>query len=103
MTEEKKWGHPDFYVLLDTIADLHSRKNHDYAGEKDPLANFKAVERMGFTAFDGAIVRMCDKWTRIENFIKSKNLQVKDETIEDTLMDLAVYSLIAILLKREQK
>ncbi|KKN61526.1 hypothetical protein LCGC14_0521140 [marine sediment metagenome] len=94
-------GHPGFYQLLDEIADLHDRKNHDYAGD-DPLSNLKLCEEFGIPAWKGVIVRLTDKWSRITQLI-TKEAQVKDESIEDTLKDSAVYSLLAIVLKRERK
>ncbi|KKN42485.1 hypothetical protein LCGC14_0712950 [marine sediment metagenome] len=94
-------GHPGFYQLLDEIADLHDRKNHDYAGQ-DPLSNLKLCEEFGIPAWKGVIVRLTDKWSRITQLI-TKEAQVKDESIEDTLKDNAVYSLLAIVLRRERK
>ncbi len=105
MTEqEKKYhGHPGFYELLDQMRDLHSRKNHDYAGSGTPLRNFYKCKEMGVTPFTGVMVRLSDKWSRIESFMKQGILEVKGESVEDTLMDNAVYSLLAILLLREEK
>ena len=99
----KKYGHKRFYQLLDEISDLHSRKNHDYAGKQDSLANFRECERIGTSAFRGCIIRMMDKYMRICNFINAGELKVKDESVKDTLRDLAVYSLIAIILFEEQE
>ncbi len=96
-------GHPDFYKLLEQMAELHSRKNHDYAGTSDPLKNLRACIRLELDPFIGVMVRLQDKWSRIEEFVKSKTLLVKNESVEDTLMDNAVYSLLAIILLREQK
>ncbi len=100
---DKQYGHPDFYKLLDQMAELHSRKNHDYAGTSDPLKNLRACTRLELDPFIGVMVRLQDKWSRIEEFVKSKTLLVKNESVEDTLMDNAVYSLLAIILLREQK
>jgi len=101
--EKKRYGHPDFYVLLEEMAELHSRKNHDYAGTEEPLRNFKRVENIGVDAFTGVMVRLQDKWSRLEGFMKSKELLVKGESVEDTLMDMSVYGLLAILLYREEQ
>ena len=100
---KQKFGHPDFYKLLDQMADLHSRKNHDYAGTKDPLKNLRAPSRIGISPFTGVMVRLQDKWSRLEEFVNSGTFLVKDESVEDTLMDNAVYSLLAIILMREEK
>ncbi len=101
--EKKQYGHPDFYRLLEQMAELHSRKNHDYAGTKDPLKNLRACERIGLDPFTGVIVRLQDKWSRLEEFVNSGNLMVKNESVLDTLMDNAVYSLLAIILYDEQR
>jgi len=97
------WGHPSFYNLLGDMAELHSRKNHDYAGEGNPLRNFYKSEEQGIEPWRGVMVRLSDKWSRLESFCKQGTFVVKDESLEDTLMDNAVYSLIAIILRREQK
>jgi hypothetical protein len=102
-TTEIRFGHPEFYKLLEQMAALHSRKNHDYAGTKDPLRNLKASERMGIAPAIGVLVRLQDKMSRLESFAQQGELLVKDESVEDTLMDLAVYSLLSIILRREAK
>ena len=96
-------GHPGFYELLAEMADLHSRKNHDYAGKGSPLRNFYKSKEMGISPFAGVLVRLSDKWSRLESFMRQGVLEVKGESVEDTLMDNAVYSLLAILLHREGK
>lgn len=96
-------GHPDFYSLLCEMAELHSRKNHDYAGAGDPLRNFRKSLEQGIEPWRGVMIRLSDKWSRLESFCKQDKLAVKDESVEDTLLDNAVYSLIAILLRKEQK
>ena len=98
----RKFGHPAFYKLLDDMAELHSRKNHDYAGTSDPLKNLRACVRLDLEPFMGVMVRLQDKWSRLEEFVKSNELMVKNESVIDTLMDNAVYSLLAIILYQEQ-
>lgn len=99
--KKKYWGHSDFYKLLEELKEIHSNKNHDYANE-DPLSNFRISEKMGIPAWKGCLVRISDKFSRICNFAKKEELKTKDENIEDTLKDLAVYSLICIILYREK-
>jgi hypothetical protein len=101
--EPVQFGHPDFYKLLEQMAELHSRKNHDYAGTKDPLKNLRACERLNLEPFLGVLVRLQDKWSRLEEFVNSETLMVKNESVVDTLMDNAVYSLLAIILYQEQQ
>lgn len=97
----RKYGHPRFYGLLEDMAELHSRKNHDYALETEPLSNLKASLAIGIPAWKGCVIRLMDKWDRIKNFARCETFKVKDESLKDTLMDNAVYSLLAIILYEE--
>lgn len=93
----------DFLALLDQMKDVHTRKNAGYAGvgATDPWANFRMANLFGVDAFTGCLVRMSDKFIRIGNVLKNPDADQVSESIEDTLMDLAVYCLIAICLWRE--
>lgn len=93
-------GHPRFYELLREMADLHNRKNHDYAGD-DPLSNLRSTEEIGIPAWKGVLVRLMDKWARLKTFAKKGSYKVKDESLMDTLMDNAVYSLLCIIIYEE--
>ena len=95
-------GHPEFYKLLDELKEIHSNKNHDYSGEGDPFKNFKMSENMGVPAWKGCLIRISDKFSRLCSFAKREEYKVKDENIEDTLKDLAIYALICIILYRER-
>ena len=99
----KQFGHPRFYEILEQMKDLHSRKNHDYAGTSDPLKNLRACTQLELEPFIGVMVRLQDKWSRLEEFVKSGKLMVKGESVKDTLMDNAVYSVLAIILYEEQE
>lgn len=92
-------GDPRFYKLLEELAELHSRKNHDYAVQTDPLSNFRMCEQIGLPAWKGVVVRLMDKWARITHITGGK--QPKNESLRDSLIDNAVYSLLAILLLEE--
>jgi len=94
------YGHPDFYKILDELRDLHSRKNRDYSGD-DPLSNLRMCERGGIPAWKGVIVRLTDKVSRLLSFMQKESYEVKDESVEDTLRDAAIYSILAIILYRE--
>jgi hypothetical protein len=100
---KQRHGHKRFYELLDLMADLHSKKNADYCGNKDPLANLKLCRMMGVDPFVGCVVRLGDKFSRLCSFVEKGYLEVKDEKITDTLLDNAVYSLLAIILLEEGK
>ena len=99
----KRHGHPDFYKTLEEMANLHDRKNHDYAASSDPLSNLRLCERVGIPAYKGVFVRLGDKFSRLEQLIGGKDPMVKGESVEDTLMDQAVYSILCLILYREAK
>jgi len=97
--KKKFYGHPDFYKLLKEIAELHSRKNYNYARKGDPLSNFYACEKFGLPAPWGCMTRMTDKDDR-----KSQVLLKGDtvrEDITETSRDDAVYNLIFEILWKE--
>lgn len=92
---------PAFSELIEEIKKLHESKNHDYAQDDDPLSNLRKCERMGIPAFKGVLVRLTDKWSRIEQLAGGKT--PKHESLRDSLIDSAVYSLLAVLLLDETK
>lgn len=96
----RRFGDPRFYKLLDEIATLHSDKNHDYSPSNDPLHNFRRTNRIGVEPYIGILCRMVDKWSRIEELSKCGKI-AKNESLRDSLIDNAVYSLIAVLLLEE--
>ena len=94
-----------FMELLKTMEDIHIRKNAGYAGADcpDPWANFRMSEMFGIAPFDGCMVRLSDKFIRVANLRKNpKNDQV-NESMKDTLIDLANYAVIAICLLEEEE
>ena len=101
------YGHPDFYWLMIKACEIHNIKNKGY-GLGDPLGNFRMSEQIGIPAWKGCFIRMGDKWARATNLIKKmndKNFQdaIKMESIEDTVLDLGVYSFIFLALFKEWK
>lgn len=78
------------------ILAISRSKNQDYTGnDPDPFANFTAVERVGIaTTEQGFLTRMMDKMQRLNSFVQSGQLAVKEESVEDTLMDMANYCIL---------
>lgn len=76
------------------MTEITAKKNHDYSSAADPFANFKTIESYGIGTEIGFITRMSDKLSRIANFARQGELKVKDESVEDTLLDLANYCLL---------
>lgn len=92
-----------FYQLLETMKETHDAKRHDYASTEDVFANFRTCEQAGIPAWKGCCVRIGDKFSRIMGFAKKEQLKVKDESIKDTLIDMANYALIALILYEESR
>lgn len=80
----------------DRMVEITAKKNADYTGGYPcPFGNFTEVERTGTCETEvGFLVRMSDKFSRIRSFVKIGTLKVKDETVEDTLLDLANYCVL---------
>lgn len=95
---------------LALVESLHTRemaimsaKAADYSGGKDCNLNIKACERMGLcSAETGVMIRMLDKMQRVKNLLENE-AKVKDESIQDTLIDLRNYAAILYHLIEEKK
>lgn len=73
--------------------EVSRKKNADYTGgSNDPFSNFKAVEVLGISAEHGFLTRMMDKMKRIASYAENGSLQVDNESVTDTLSDLANYA-----------
>ena len=77
-----------FIKYTDKMKDLYIRKNHDYG---DSVS--KTFDEYGLTSF---LVRMDDKMNRIKTLNKIQDTAVRGEKIEDTLLDLANYAILAL-------
>ena len=93
-----------YFDLLDTLRELHLSKSAGYGcpDGTDPLLNIRrGAEFVGIPAWQGAMVRLSDKVTRLAVFNKTGNLP--HESVPDNLLDLASYSLLALLLYQESR
>ena len=92
-----------FYDLCDQLKAMHASKSSDYGcpSGNDPLWNIRnGATFVGIPAWQGAMVRLSDKVTRLATFNATGRLG--HEGVEDTLLDLASYSLLALLLYQEE-
>jgi hypothetical protein len=94
-------GDPRFLALLDEIESLHAVKQRDYGTSVDPFANVRGSQEWGVEPWVGAMIRATDKVRRLQTYANKGTLA--NEGVEDSLLDLAVYSLIALVLFREPK
>ncbi len=91
----------NFEGVLAEMAALHRKKNQDYGSDEDPFANVRASEEFAIPAWLGSIVRANDKMTRLKTFARKR--QLANETVEDSLLDLANYAVIALVLYRQSE
>lgn len=80
--------------ILDNLHKLYTSKNSDYGNSVHDT-----YEKYGLTSF---LVRLEDKLNRARTISKQEAL-VKDEKIEDTLLDLANYAILAVMELRGYK
>lgn len=93
-----------FYDLCDSLKEMHRRKSSDYGcpSGTDPLANIRnGAKFVGIPAWKAAMVRLSDKVTRLATYNATGRLE--NESLDDNLADLASYSLLALLLHREER
>ena len=80
-------------ALFDDAADLLLSKHHDYGPHN--------VGRSPGGALNGLRVRLWDKLARLNNLVDT-GADPKHEALEDTLIDMANYALIGVLVCRGQ-
>ena len=93
-----------FYDLCDSLKEMHRRKSSDYGcpSGTDPLANIRnGAKFVGIPSWKAAMVRLSDKVTRLATYNATGRLE--NESLDDNLADLASYSLLALLLHREER
>lgn len=93
-----------FFDLCDALKEMHRSKSADYGcpSGTDPLANIRnGAKFVGIPSWKGAMVRLSDKVTRLASYNATGRLE--NESLEDNLFDLASYSLLALLLHREEQ
>ena len=90
-----------FMQAIDEIVAMHDKKQADYgrADKGDPFANVRASEDWGIEGWIGCMTRGSDKLKRLQASARGQNLV--NESIEDSLLDLATYTIIALCLYRE--
>jgi hypothetical protein len=77
-----------FNDALRDVAETLAAKNHDYAGGEDHLANFREFGLLGI------VVRIGDKFHRLKGAVRrGGELAVSEESLRDTLRDLAGYAI----------
>ena len=84
--------HKDF---CDTLNIIYRQKNHDYG---DSFAKVRSVVP------NSILVRLMDKLERLKTLLgKGEQAQVTDESIDDTLMDMANYCIMELVERRLER
>lgn len=96
MTKE---GYLQFHEkMCARMIEITRAKNADYSGSgNDPFANFRQIGHLVQTegvCEIGFLTRMSDKFSRVGSFVSKGTLMVKEESVEDTLLDLANYCIL---------
>ncbi len=82
---------PAFNSLLDTMRELHDRKNSDYAKEGNPYSNFEFAAEYAGTSVDQVFATLMGvKEARIRELRKGKT--PNNESLGDSYLDLAIYA-----------
>lgn len=77
-----------FMDITTDMAKTYAAKNHDYGNSFEQSCN-----KFGIIA---SVVRLGDKMNRIESLV-IKKAEVKDESIKDTLLDMANYAIMTVM------
>ena len=93
---ELPWNEKMFKEIVDKMFSTYQKKNSDYGSSFDSLFDEYGVV--------SAQLRMSDKLNRFKTLTKPGAKQrVPDESVEDTLMDLANYAILTIIKLRSLK
>lgn len=80
-------------MICNRLNATYATKNHDYG---DSFAQLRQRRP------DAILVRLYDKYLRLETLLSGKTAQV-DESINDTLMDLANYAIMELVERQEKE
>ncbi len=77
------------YAICQKLNQVYKVKNHDYG---DSFGD--TYKKLGIIS---AVTRLSDKMNRLMSLAVSHDAQVKDERIEDTLLDMANYAIMTLI------
>lgn len=77
------------YAICQKLNQVYKAKNHDYG---DSFGD--TYKKLGIIS---AVTRLSDKMNRIMSLAVSHDAHVKDEKIEDTLLDMANYAIMTLI------
>lgn len=84
-----------FSEITHKMLELYSRKNRDYGNSFDD-----SLDEDGILV---SKIRLGDKFSRFTNIIKNGEVLVDDESIEDTLLDMANYAIMTVMWMEKER
>ena len=75
--------------IANYMTDLYARKNRDYGNSFD-----KSMDKWGLVV---SAIRIGDKVNRLQSLVAKGESLVKDESLTDTFIDLACYSVMSLM------
>ncbi len=105
----EKCGHPKFYQILEELAVLHSCKNAQYASLENPLGNFRRGSKMVEKLLNSKVKNkplayaliLVSKQIDGAMEIVGEGKENTPDSLKEKLYDIAVYSIIAVILSEE--
>lgn len=84
-----------FEQITKRMLDIFVRKNHDYGNSFEESLNEEGLA--------ASRIRMGDKWNRYKTLSKGEKAQVNDESLRDTLIDMANYAIMTVMWLDKQR
>ena len=104
---KERHGSQTFYNLLEKMSETHDRKSHDYASNEDPYGNYHFAglvsSMFAHSAEDAGFAgRVAEKIYRLAN-LESSTKSPKNESIEDTELDIATIVVLWMSDRRDRR
>lgn len=93
-------GDPEFEKVIQEVLEMHRRKGADYGNDQDFFANVSQSALWGIEPWVGAMLRLNDKVIRLQQAATRGSLA--NEGVEDSMLDIATYAIIALCLFRRE-
>ena len=78
-----------FEDITNKMIRIFKKKNHDYGNSFEQSLNEEGLA--------ASRIRMGDKWNRFKQLSKGAKAQVNDESLRDTLIDMANYAIMTVM------
>lgn len=89
-SENSKFG-----KVLSEMFDTYKKKNADYGNSFS-----ETIQEFGYIP---AVARINDKLKRVKNIVKGNEMNIKNKSLRDNLMDIANYCVLTIVELDNQK